>query len=249
MFKQLYLLVLFCIIFLQGCNQNNITIRKLIATDNAIQMEKNYEEITSLLIRYKKNLDKRNPKSFNKQWKKTIARDMKNKKNISLYDFKDNYNKYLKQAFNQKINIKNRNDLLVIGLYKLLYSSYGVNNDKYTALSYKMKNLKDFSDILQIIRWQIKYKKDLNNNYLFLTWQNNWQIELAKKTSLKNPNYKLIKNLASIQKKDENIFNSSNMFFETILSTILYINNDSIKRLGGEPNELTLKTLKFFVFL
>ncbi len=244
-----YFLLSLLFLSLHGCNQENLTFRKLIATDNAVQMEENYNEIASLLIKYKNKLDKRNPKSFNKTWQKSLITNIKNQQNVSLYDFKDNYNKYLKHAFNTEVNIKNRNDALIIGLYKLLYFSYGISNKKYTALSYKMKNLKDFSDVLQIIRWQIKYKKNEDKDYLFLTWQKNWQVELLKKINLKKPNYNLIKNLTYINNKKESIFDSSNMSFETIISKILYINNDSIKRLGGEPNELTIDVLKFFVFL
>jgi len=244
-----YFFIILVIFSLQGCSQTSFTVRKIIATENAIQMEKNHKEITSLLIKYKQNLDKRNPKAFNKTWQKSILGNMYKQKNISLYDFKDNYNKYLKRAFSTKIDVKNRNDLLIVGLYKLLYSSYGIYNNKYTALSYKMDNLKEFSRVLQIVKWQIKHKKDLNNNYLFLTWQNNWQIELFKKTKRKKPNYNLIKNLVYIKNNKESVFDSSNMLFETILSKILYINNNSIKRLGGEPNELTIEAIKIFVFL
>jgi hypothetical protein len=59
----------------------------------------------------------------------------------------------------------------------------------------------------------------------------------------------LIKNLKYIKNKKENIFDSSNMEFENIISKILYINNDSIIRLGGEPDELSLNALKLFIFL
>ncbi len=245
-----YITIAIIVILIQGCNQNNITINKLITSNNALHMENNYEEISYLLVQYKQKLDKKNPSSFNKLWQKEITANMIHQTNtVSLYDFKDNYNKYLKHAFNNKSNINNRNDSLIMGIYKLLYSSYGIDNKKYTALSYNIKNLQEFSDILQIIRWKINYKKDLNKNYLFLTWQNNWQIEFLKKTNIKNPNYNLIKNLNSIKNNKESVFNHSDMSFESILSKIIYINNNSIKKLGGEPNDLAINVLKMFVFL
>ncbi|MCK5110023.1 MAG: hypothetical protein KAQ94_00790 [Arcobacteraceae bacterium] len=245
-----YLFLTLFILFLQGCNQESINLKKLVTTNNAIQIENNHKEISALLIEYKEKLDKRNPKSFDKVWQKAIIKNIQyQRNNVSLYGFKDNYKKYLKYAFDTKTNIKNRNDFLILGLYKLLYLSYTINDEKYTALSYKIKTLKEFSDILQIIKWQINYKKDLNKNYLFLTWQNNWQVELLGKTDIKNPDYNLIKNLTYIKNNKESVFDASNMSFETILGKVLYINNNSIKRLGGEPNELTIEFLKFFVFL
>lgn len=223
--------------------------RHIISTSNAIEIEKNYKEINTLLIKYKQKLDKRNPWSFKKDWQKSLVVNMKNNDNITLYNLKDNYSKYLKHTFNIKSDIKNRNDTLIVGLYKLLYLSYGFENKKLTALSYNLKNLQEFSKVIQIVRWKIAHSKDDNNKYLFLTWQNNWQVELLQKTNKKNPNYSLIKDLRYIKNKKESVFNSSNMSFENIISKILYINNDSIKRLGGEPNELAVEFLKFFVFL
>ena len=100
-----------------------------------------------------------------------------------------------------------------------------------------------------MIQWRIKYRKDIQGNYLFLTWQNNWQIQLAKQTNIHNPDYNLIQNLDYIKDDKENIFYHSNMSFETIISKMIYINNNTIKRLGGEPNELAIGAIKFFIFL
>ncbi len=248
-----YIGLMVLIIFFQGCGKNDFTLKNLVTTENAIQMKKNYKEIVTLLIKYKTKLDKRNPKLFNKDLEKSIIKDMKNSADISYNNFKDNeknnYNVYLKNAFNQHKNIINRNDMLILGLYKLLYLSYGVKNEKLTALSYNLKNLQEFNKVIQIVRWKIKYDKDKANNYLFLTWQNNWQVELHQRIDMANPDYNLIKDLKYIKNKEENVFLASNMSFDNIISKILYINNNSIKRLGGEPDELTIGFIKFFVFL
>jgi len=238
----------FIFVLLQGCTSSNFG--NLIKSNNAIQIQKNYTQISKLLIKYKKMLNVRNVYAYDKTLKKQILDDILNKKNsINLNNFKNDSNKYLKYSLNTEQKIKHRGDFLILGLYKLIFFSYDMQKDKLTALGYNLKNLEKLSKIIQILRWKIKYAKDKKGKYLFLTWQNNWQVELMGKTDIKNPNYNLIKNLKYIKNKKESIFSSSNMDFENIISKILYINNDTIKRLGGEPNELSLSALKLFMFL
>ena len=237
-------------IFLQGCSSNNISIKDLITTNNELQIKRNYKEIARLLIEYKIKLDKRNPNNFGKKWQQTINNNIKhNKINISFRNIKGDHNAYLRKAFDPNNKIKYRNDLLILGIYKLLYYVYEITDNKYTAISYNLKNFKKLSTVLQVIQYRIKHKKDKYGNYLFLTWQKNWQIELEKVINKQHPNYNIIQNLSSIKTKKETIFSSSNMSFENLISKMIYINNDTIKRLGGEPEDLAIGTLKFFLFL
>jgi hypothetical protein len=243
-------LAIISILFFQGCTQQNLAVKDVFKTENAVQIQSNYRDICDLLAEYKQKLDKRNPQAFSKVWEKPILQNIKTQNNnISLSQYRNNYTKYLKKAFNTSSNIKQRNDYLILGFYKLLFMSYDMDNEKFTALNYNIKNFEKLSKLLQVIQWQVNHTKDDKNNYLFLTWQNNWQIELARKTNSKNPNYNLIKDLKYIKSNKESVFNPSNMSFESILSKMLYINDQSIKRLGGEPDELSLKALKSFLIL
>jgi hypothetical protein len=242
--------IVFAILLLQGCGKNKFSFKNLVTSNNAIQIQKNYTHISKLLVKYKKMLDVRNPYSYDKTLKKAMIKDiLSQKNNIQLNGLKNNHNLYIKKAFNKSKDIKYRNDFLILGLYKLMFFSYDMSQKKLTALGYNLKNLEKLGKILQLIRWKIKTAKTKNKKYLFLTWQTNWQVEFMRKTNIKNPNYCLIKNLKYIKNKKENIFGSSNMEFENIISKISYINNDSIIRLGGEPDELSLSALKLFMFL
>ncbi len=248
--KVKYIIFICFIFFFQGCSKNSSTIKQFFQTNNIIQVENNYKEICTLIAQYKIKLDKRNPKAFNKIWEKPIIENIKSlRNNIDLSNYKDDYKKYLQKTFSQNTNIQNRNDFLILGIYKLLYVTYNIKDEKFTTLDYQLKDFQKLSEILQAIHWKIKNLKDKGNNYLFLTWQKNWQIQFAKITNNKNPDYNLIKNLDYIKQNKETIFQSSNMSFEKLFHKIIYKNNDSIKRLGGEPSELSLSALKLILFI
>ena len=86
---------------------------------------------------------------------------------------------------------------------------------------------------------------------MFLTWQNNWQIELAKKLK-KNNNIKLIalENLEYIKNKKESFLSSSNFSFEVILTQMIDRSNNSLKILDVDVTDVGFDALKsIFIFL
>ena len=76
---------------------------------------------------------------------------------------------------------KLRNDYMILGLYKQFWLAYEQNEaHQITTLSYNQEALKTLFYTLKVIKWKINTKKNEHGNYLFLTWQNNWQVELKK---------------------------------------------------------------------
>ncbi|MCP4970392.1 MAG: hypothetical protein GY932_07355 [Arcobacter sp.] len=87
----------------------------------------------------------------------------------------DNYKDYLQIAFS-KDYIPCRNDYLILGLYYLVYDLYDIEDShKVIALEYDKNKLHKLYKNLQVIKWKIKVNRDFKGNYLFKTWQNNWQ--------------------------------------------------------------------------
>jgi hypothetical protein len=103
---------------------------------------------------------------------------------------------------------------------------------------------------MKIIQWKIKHDKDNNGNYLFKTWQNNWQLELEKKIKNKiKPSWELIENLEYIKNKKETIFDPSNISFELLTNNIIQNIKTDIRVMGEEPSDLALDASSFFIFL
>ncbi|MEA3289949.1 MAG: hypothetical protein U9Q04_07210, partial [Campylobacterota bacterium] len=102
---------------------------------------------------------------------------------------------------------------------------------------------------MQILQWKIKHNKDSNNQYLFLTWQKNWQVELAKKINKKDFNFEMIKELHHIKTNKENLLDGSNSSFEILTSLMILYLHDSLKLLGAEPNKLSVDAIVGMVFM
>ena len=98
-----------------------------------------------------------------------------------------NLNKdYFDIAFLDK-NIKYRNDYLILGLYYMVYDSFSIKKGhKFAALSFDVNRLQKLYKNLQILKWKLKSSKNSKGNYYFVTWQNNWQLELKRKNSIKS---------------------------------------------------------------
>ena len=243
------------ILFFSGCANSQNKLEEFFQTDNATHIKKDYYEIVKLLSEYKKKLDKRNPQNYDKQFSHYMYNEFNNAtNNLFLKEngkYIDDFNDYLRIAISPK-QIANRNDYLILGLYKQIYKSYEIEEDiQISTLTYEIEKLKSLYYTLSVINWQIKSKKDENDNYLFLTWQNNWQIELEKKVKqgLK-PTWKDFENLTYIKNGEENIFGYSNFSFE---HTILHMKNRvemTLERLGVEPTEMSINAIKsLFIFL
>ena len=252
-----YLLtVIFTISLFTGCTAiKQEKLEEVFHTNSAYGVKKDYQEISNFLIKLKEKLDKRNPKAYDKTKAAQIYTDIKNLTNTLDLSFNGNpinsYQGYLQIAFS-KDNIKNRNDFLILGLYKMFYEAYSIGKSyKLTAFSYDKSMVQRAYQNLQVIAWKVKMDKDLNKNYLFLTWQNNWQIELEKKIAKgENPSWKDLQNLKYIKDGKETMFSASNSSFEVLFNLMKYRTGLSLKRLGVEPADLSLAAIKgLFLFL
>jgi hypothetical protein len=238
-----------------GCNNVQDKIRNTVQTENAKHIRNNYKALVELLLEYKVKLDKRNPKAFSNQINQLLQKNIQeNTDEINLYV--DNsiplkhYQDYLNYAFEKKKQVNFRSDYLAIGIYKMFYESYNMDSKyKITALSYDVDKLQKAYKNLQIIQWRIKFNKDSNNNYLFLTWQNNWQIELEKKLNVQSIDTIKLADLQYIKSKQESVLDPSNNSFEVITSKMLLYLENTLILLHAEPEELGIETIMSILFL
>ena len=211
--------------------------------------------MVELLLEYKSKLDKRNPKGFSSQLNYLLQKNIReNTDEINLYINNSiplkHYQDYLNYAFEKNNQVNYRNDYLAIGIYKMFYESFDMDSKyKLTALSYDIEKLQKAYKNLQIIQWRIKFNKDKNNNYLFLTWQNNWQIELSKRLNNEKLDAIKLSDLHYIKSKQESILNPSNNSFEVITSKMLLYYESTIRLLNAEPEELGIETIMSILFL
>lgn len=249
-----YLLILILLIF-TGCNNVQDKIKNTIQTENAKHIKNNYKEMVELLLEYKLKLDKRNPKGFSNQLNYLLQKNIReNTDEINLYINNSiplkHYQDYLNYAFDKNHQVNYRNDYLAIGIYKMFYESFNMDSKyKLTALSYDIDKLQKAYKNLQIIQWRIKFNKDKNDNYLFLTWQNNWQIELSKRLINEKLDAIKLSDLHYIKSKQESILNPSNNSFEVITSKMLLYYESTIRLLNAEPEELGIETIMSILFL
>ena len=249
-----YLSIFIILIFFSACATNQDEIRGVFQTNSAELISKDQKKLQKLLIKFKKKLDKRNPNNFNKTNEQKIYSVLKDfNKNLYLKynnEVIKNYKKYLELSFT-KNKLLNRNDYLILGLRYMISYAYDTESfHNITALQFDKEKLLKLHKNLQILKWKIKVNKDLNGNYLFLTWQNNWQIELKNLLNNKTEiTYKDIQNLYSLKTNKESLFSSSNFSFEVILTQMIDRVENSLKALGEEPSDLSLSAIKFFIFL
>ncbi|XOB62975.1 hypothetical protein ACMC56_04020 [Campylobacterota bacterium DY0563] len=254
MTKLTFFLSLILTIFLTGCATNQSDVESVFQTNSAELITKDQKKLQKLLIKFKTKLDKRNPKNFNAKNEKkiyTVLNDF-NKKLLLKYqgEVLENYKEYLELAFSKK-PLLNRNDYLILGLRYMIAYAYDTEDfHNVTALQYDKEKLSILHKNLQVLRWKIKVDRDENGKYLFLTWQNNWQIELESRLSLnKNITYDDIQNLASIKSNKESLYSHSNFSFEVILTQMIDSVENSLIALGEEPTDLGISAVKFFIFL
>ncbi len=250
MYKKLFLSILFITLF-SGCTAKHTKINELFQTNKAMEITNDYKKILSYLNEYKIKLDKRNPKQFNKDLKVAIHNQINSLNNIvSLRNFDNkillNHKQYLDMAFSTE-NVYFRNDYLILGMYYMIYNSYSLREiHKFTALNYDKEKLQNLYKNLHILRWKIKTAKDNNGKYLFLTWQNNWQVELINK-NIQDLNE--INNFEYIKSKKESILSPSNFSFEILISLMILRVEDTLKNIGSEPSQITIDAIKSLVFI
>jgi hypothetical protein len=237
-------------ILFQACTFDKTDIKSVAQTNSANQIENYKNEILKSLINYKKKLDLRNPNAYNKEIQSSINHQiMLNQNYINLIQNGkklETYNEYFYYAFSKE-KINNRNDLLIIGLYKLVFKAFSMDKEhQFSAVQYSQYDMLKLYEYLQVVRWKIRTAKDENGEYLFNTWQNNWQLELAKRYK---GDYNIINNLAYISQNKESIYDHSNFTFEIVLSKILTNVEHSLKKINIEPYEMGVSALKSFIFI
>ena len=249
--KYIYL-ILFFLLF-TGCGSSQSKLETFFQTDNATHIKRDYLEIISLLLEYKHKLDIRNPNNFDKRRTYYIEEELKNSTNNLFLPYEEKYlhryDEYLKVAFSPQ-KIKDRNDYLILGLYKQIYRAYEVEEEfQITTLTYEIEKLKELYYSLMVINWEIKTKKDKKGDFLFITWQNNWQIELDKRLRRgEKISSKMLQNLKYIKNKKESLLSKSNCNFEILISKMLYCVKNSLRIMGEEPLDIGLEAAKSLVF-
>ena len=246
------ILFVLSILLFSGCTNSQPKVKEFFQTDNATHIQNDYKDIIKLLTQYKKKLDLRNPQSYDKQFAHYMYKEFKNSTNFLHLKIEkkyiQDYNHYIKIAFQK--NTKLRNDYLILGLYKQFWFAYEQNEaHQITTLSYDKETLKTLFYTLKVIKWKINTKKDEKENYLFLTWQNNWQIELKKHLyNGKQPSWELIQNLKHIKDGKESLYSSSNPNFKILMSEMIFRVENSLRILGEEPLDVSIEAMKSLVF-
>ncbi|MEY3001984.1 MAG: hypothetical protein RLZZ428_359 [Pseudomonadota bacterium] len=247
-----YLKLSFLILFLlTGCGpQTQEKFSEAFQSDAATGIKKDFKAITNTLLTFKKKLDQRNPKSYHQSL--VIENEIlhfRNSLTIQHHGQKlSHYKTYLQTAFSQE-NIAYRNDYLILGLYKMVYETYEIEQGfRMTGLFYNKQKFQNLYKNLQIISWRLKKDRDKHGNYLFLTWQNNWQIELEKRLKEgKIESWCDVQNLEYIKNRKESVFAPSNFTFEVLFTMIEYKVRTTMEKLGYEPEDLSIKALKSLI--
>ncbi|MCF6172999.1 MAG: hypothetical protein L3J44_04360 [Campylobacteraceae bacterium] len=239
------LCILFIVITFNACSSNQTTSEILQSNSDAI-ISRDYQQLTKLLIKYKKILDLRNPKLYDKNLAYNIIFNIKNNQNnINLLRYSSG-KEYLKKAFEEETKFKS--DFLILGIYKMFYQAYNIKDGHHiTALGYDAKKFKNLYYMLKVLRWKIRNKKDKNKMFMFATWQLNWQLEYNKR--YKNISINNLSDLPSLRSKKESIMNHSNFNFEITITQMLERVNESLNALGEEPLNLSINAMKALIFL
>lgn len=246
--------IIVSIFLLTGCANTENKVKEFFQTDSATQVREDYRDILEHLIKFKVKLDKRNPNAYNKKISNKIYHELQVAENEISLTFNNNklfeYDEYFKYAFDKSPNINFRNDLLILGIYKLIYEAYDIKKGhQITALSYNNEKLQKLHYYLQALKWRIKTIKDTNGDYLFLTWQRNWQIEFEKRVKKgEQPSWEMIQKLHYIKTNKENLLQPSNFSFEIILSQMIYDVKHTLKNIGEEPVDVGIEAIKGLVF-
>ena len=243
-------LCLLAMLLLSGCaTTTQERASEVLQTHGATALHYDYKKIIEELIVYKEKLDLRNPKGFSKENKPIILNNMKNAQNSIRIKYNgvylQTYDDYLRLAFDKNSNIPERNDFLILGLYKLIWESYKMGEGhQITALSYDEASFKKLYYYLEVVKWKVKTGKDNSGKYFFLTWQNNWQVELQNRLNAGLvPSWEMIEMLPSIQSHKESILDPSNFNFETLFSQMIFHVKNSASLIGKEPVDIGIDAM------
>ena len=219
--------------------------RSAAQSDGAREIRLFLEDLDTLLERYRQKLNKRNPNAYNPETAPVIQEEILGQSDTIRFHLADgriltsSYD-YLQAAFEREKPRPYRNDLLIIGIHKLIWEAYDRGAPHtWTAFEYDLEKLKKAHSLLQIVHWKIKTEKDREGNYLFLTWQLNWQVELEKRLRQGEiSSREVMQELQHIRDLKETFLDCSNTSFSEIIETMIYILGKTISVRGGEPATL-----------
>ena len=245
---------LLCIFTFLGCSNYQEKFTQTMQSTGATQLKRDFKKVNTLLLDYKEKLDIRNPNSYQKEFKDPMLNEIAHERNTLSITYNNQklktYDDYLRVAFDTTTRVSNRNDFLIVGMHKLIHATYQVEEGhRFTTLSYQEESFKRLYYYLEVIKWKVRTTKDKDGNYLFLTWQNNWQIELAQKMKQGTaPSWDMIQNLPSIKSGKETLFDHSNPNFEVILNQMISTVKNSARLVGDEPTDVGINTMLGLVF-
>jgi hypothetical protein len=243
---------------MSGCSSSKESpsfVKSMFQTNGASMVRENISTLTKSLLQYSSKLNKRNPNNYSKYYNQSIQNDINNKTNNTILPLLSektnaNYSDYLNIAF-EKEYIKDRNDYLILGIYKLLYSTYEIEGKyKLTTMQYDLNKLQKANEVMQVVQYKIKTAKDAEGNFLYLTWQRKWQVNLLKKINKKDeaPEEMLKELLINNEDDEKQLMNSSNMSFQVITSNMIFTIQESIVSLGCEATNLSTGAIKSVLF-
>lgn len=243
--------VFLLILFFTGCSTTNPQekIGEVLQSHGAASLHYDYSKVVENLILYKEKLDLRNPKGYSKETQNYILNEMRTSRNTIRMKYNGvylkTYDDYLRIAFDKNNSIPDRNDFLIIGLYKLIWETYKIGEGhQITTLSYNQEAFNKLYYYLEVVKWKVKTAKDKNDNYLFLTWQNNWQVEFQNRLHTgESPSWEMLENLAFIKNHKESILDASNFNFEILLSQIIFQVKNSARLIGKEPVDIGIDAM------
>ncbi len=247
----------FLLLSMSGCSSskdNSSFVKAMFQTNGASMVRENISTLTKSLLQYSEKLNKRNPNSYSKYYNQSIQNDINNNTNNTILPLLSEktdakYSDYLNIAF-EKEYVKDRNDYLILGIYKLLYLTYEIERKhKLTTMQYDLNKLQKANEVMQIVQYKIKTAKDTEGNFLYLTWQRKWQVDLLKKINKKDEApEEMLKELLINQDDEKQLMNSSNMSFQVITSNMIFTIQESIVSLGCEATNLSTSAIKSVIF-
>lgn len=229
-----------------GCSQKDV--HAVFQTNGASIVREHTSVLQRQLLKYYEKLNQRNPKYTTKIESIPVLYDIKNRKNnatLPILHKRENasYKDYLNIAFNRS-DVKNRNDYLIAGIYKMFYWAYEIDRSHtVTTMQYDAKKIQEANKMMQIIQYRVQHEKDKKGNYLFLTWQHNWQVEVLESIY---GNKKVDVN----QYEKERLVQCSNVDFRVISEIMIFTLQESLRYLGEEGKNLGTGVLSsVFMFL
>lgn len=229
-----------------GCSQKDV--HAVFQTNGASIVREHTTVLQKLLLLYYDKLNKRNPIYTTKLERIPILYDIQNRTNNAVLPLLNGkkeatYKDYLNIAFNEA-TVKNRNDYLIAGIYKMLYWAYDVKRSHtVTTMQYDASKIQEANKMMQIIQYRIANEKDKQGRYLFITWQRAWQLDASR-------------TLHDLQKFDyskyapQEFLKPSNMNFRVLSEGMLFIVQESLRYLGEESNNLGTSAIKsVFIFI